>query len=381
MRWRGERKRASGQRPFGRTPDSLAPDQDRGERDAEADEFNAEFWSRGPDDPPPAMSPRLETPPPPSRLAPVHPMPVARDEPPAAARFDDVDEEAERHETRLAEFADTTKADLSRIATRLERAVDARDEEAAERHETRLTELADATRAELTRIAAQFERAVDARRDEAEERHEARLVELAEATRAELSRCAAQFGRAIDARRDDAERYEVKLVELADATRAELSRIAAQFEHVAAERIAQMEEMVTRAAAQADAISQRMAGLDQREAEFTRRVEEGLEHLDSQLSAWRHELTRLRGEQGAALDRAAAEQLTELVNRVDEHHGSFGDAIAQRHEELENAVAEQRQLTERRRSADVERRAVEDQDELARARAARASEIHWTHAE
>jgi hypothetical protein len=284
------------------------------------------------------------TPPPPSRLAPVHPMPVARDEPPAAARFDDVDEEAERHETRLAEFADTTKADLSRIATRLERAV-------------------------------------DARRDEAEERHEARLVELADATRAELSRIAAQFGRAIDARRDDAERHEVKLVELADATRAELSRIAAQFEHVAAERIAQMEEMVTRAAAQADAISQRMAGLDQREAEFTRRVEEGLEHLDSQLSAWRHELTRLRGEQGAALDRAAAEQLTELVNRVDEHHGSFGDAIAKRIEELENAVAEQRQLTERRRSADVERRAVEDQDELARARAARASEIHWTQAE
>jgi hypothetical protein len=380
MRWRGERKRASGQRPFGRTPDSLAPDQDRGERDAETDEFNAEFWSRGPDDPPPAMSPRLETPPPPSRLAPVHPMPVARDEPPAAARFDDVDEEAERHETRLAEFADTTKADLSRIATRLERAVDARRDEAEERHEARLVELADATRAELSRIAAQFGRAIDARRDDAE-RHEVKLVELADATRAELSGIAAQFGRAIDARRDDAERHEVKLVELADATRAELSRIAAQFEHVAAERIAQMEEMVTRAAAQADAISQRMAGLDQREAEFTRRVEEGLEHLDSQLSAWRHELTRLRGEQGAALDRAAAEQLTELVNRVDEHHGSFGDAIAKRIEELENAVAEQRQLTERRRSADVERRAVEDQDELTRARVARASEIHWTQAE
>jgi hypothetical protein len=342
MRWRGERKRASGQQPFRRTPDSLAPDQDRGERDAESDEFNAEFWSRGPDDPPPGTSPRLETPPPPSRLAPVHPAPGARDEPPATVRFDDVDEEAERHESRLAEFADTT-------------------------------------RAELTRIAAQFERAVDARRDEAEER-EAKLTELADATRAELSRCAAQFGRAIDARRDDAERHEVKLVELADATRAELSRIAARFEHVAAERIAQMEEMVTPAAAQADAISQRMAGLDQREAEFTRRVEEGLEHLDSQLSAWRHELTRLREEQGAALDRAAAEQLTELVNRVDEHHG-FGDAIAQRVEELENAVAEQRQSTERRRSADVELRAVEDQDELARARAARASEIHWTRAE
>ena len=139
---------------------------------------------------------------------------------------------------------------------------------ATERHDAELAELADATKAELQRVVVEYESAADARRNDATERHESRLAELADETSAELSRVAAQFERALDARRDDAERHEVKLAELADTTRAELSRIAARFERVATDRIAQVEELTARAAAQAQEISERMAGLDQREAEF-----------------------------------------------------------------------------------------------------------------
>jgi len=186
-------------------------------------------------------------------------------------------------------------------------------------------------------------------------------------TTAELSGIASRFERAIDARLDEAERHEIKLAELADATRAELSRITARFERCAADRIAQVEEMTLRAAAQEHEISQRMAGLDQREAEFTRRLEEGLEHLDSQLSAWRRELTKSRRERGPAVDRSAVDGLTQLLNRVDEHHRSFGYAIAERVKEVENALAEQRQAAERHRTPEVERGAAEGHER----------EIHW----
>jgi hypothetical protein len=356
---RGGRRRASGRRTRDTSPDFDAPDPDLDEDN----EFNTEFWSRKLDDPPPDMSPRLETPPPPSRLEPTRASPVARDERAVGPR---VDEAGEHREAEPAKLADATRAELHRVAMRYESVAEARRKEAAERHEARLAELADATTAELSGIAARFERAVDARFDEAE-RHEVKLAELADATKAELSGIASRFERAIDARLDEAERHEVKLAELADATKAELSRVEARFERVAADRIAQVEEMTLRAAAQEHAISQRMASLDQREAEFTRRLEEGLEHLDSQLSAWRRELMQPRGERGAAIDRSAVNRLTELVNRVDEHHGSFGNAIAERVQELENALAEQRQAMEQHRTADVERGAAEGH----------AREIHW----
>ena len=210
----------------------------------------------------------------------------------------------------------------------------------------------------------EYESAADARRNDATERHESRLAELADETSAELSRVAAQFERAMDARRDDAERHEVKLAELADATRAELSRIAARFERVATDRIAQVEELTARAAAQAQEISECMAGLDRREAEFTRRVEEGLEHLDSRFAAWRDELTQLRRAHDASLE-SAIKRLTELINRVDRDHGSFGNATAQRVQELENALAEQSQAVERLRTADCERAAAQRHDALA----------------
>jgi hypothetical protein len=302
---RGGRRRASGRRTPDTTPDLDAPDPGPDEDHR----FNTEFWTRRLDDPPPDTSPRLETPPPPSRIEPTRASPVARDKP-----------------------ADQTRDEFRRATFRLEREADARRKEAAEHHEARLAQLADATTAELSRIASRFEHA-------------------------------------IDARLDDAERREVKLAELADATKAELSRIAARFERVASDRIAQVEEMTRRVAAQGHAISQRMADLDQREAEFTRRLEEGLEHLDSQFSAWRRELTQSRGARGAALDRAAVDRLTELVNRVDEHHGSLGSALTERVEELENALAERGQARGRHQTqtADLDRESVEDH----------AREIHW----
>ena len=328
---RGGRSRESGRRRFGRNPEFLAPDQDSGKHDEDA-----EFWSRRLDDPQPKMPRQPETPPPQSVLEPIRPAPGARDEPAARPGVD----------------------------------------AATERHDAELAELADATKAELQRVAVEYESAADARRNEATERHESRLAELADEASAELSRVAAQFGRAIDARRDDAERHEVKLAELADTTRAELSRIAARFERVATDRIAQVEELTARAAAQAREISDCMAGLDQREAEFTRRVEEGLEHLDSRLATWRDELTQFRRAHDASLE-SATKRLTELINRVDRDHGSFGNATAQRVQELENALAEQRQAVERLRNADCERAAAERHDALARGRAEQSPEIHW----
>jgi hypothetical protein len=320
---RGGRKRASGRRTPGTTSDRDAPDPGLDEED----EFNTEFWTRRLDDPPPDTSPRLETPPPPSRVQPTRAAPVARDKPAARPK---VDEARRRGGAELSEVADAIKADLHRAAVRHESAAEARRKEAAGRHEARLAEFADATTAELSGIASRFERAIDARLDEAE-------------------------------------RHEVKLAELADATRAELSRIAAQFERVAADRIAQVEELSSRVAAQEHAISQRTADLDRREAEFTRRLEEGLERLDSQLSAWRRELTQSRGERGAAVERAAVNRLTELLNRVDEHHRSFGSALAERVEGLENALAEPRRAKARHRTEDIERGTVEDH----------TREIHW----
>jgi hypothetical protein len=317
---RGGPSRASGRRRFGRSPQSLAPDPDSGKHDEDA-----EFWSR-----------RLDDPPPQSRLEPTRPAPGARDAPPA----------------RPSVHA------------------------ATERDDAELAELADAMKAELQRVAVECQSAVDSRCNEATERHESRLAELADETSGELSRVAAQFGRAIDARLDDAERHEVKLAELADATRAELSRIAARFERVATDRIAQVEDLTVRAAAQAQEISECMAGLDQREAEFTRRVEEGLEHLDSRFAAWRDELTQFRRAHDASLE-SATKRLTELISRVDRDHGSFGNATAQRVQELENALAEQRQAMERLQTADCERAAAQRHDALARARAEQSSEIHW----
>jgi hypothetical protein len=377
---RGGRRRESGRQTRDTSPDFDArePDLD------EDDDFNTEFWSRRLDDPRPDTSPRLETPPRPSRRVPSRAAPVARDKPAVRPTVDEtgVDREAE-----LAEFADATKAELHRVAMHYESAAEARRKAAAQHHETRLAELADATKAELARIAAQLESSADTRRNEAAERHEARLAELADATKAELSGIASRFERAVDARLDEAERHEVKLAELADATKAELARIATRFERVAADRIAQAEEITLRTAAQGHEISERMADLDRREAEFTRRLEEGLEHLDSQLAAWRRELTQSRRERGAAVDGSAVDRLTELVKRVDEHHGSFGRAMAERVsglenalavqrratqrpervEELENALAAQRRARERRRTVHVENGAAEDH----------AHEIHW----
>jgi hypothetical protein len=306
----------------------LAPDTDSGKHDEDA-----EFWSRRLDDPRPKMPPGPETPPPQSRLEPTSPSPGARDAPLARPTVD----------------------------------------AATERHDAELAELAHATKAELQRVAAEYESAADARLNEATERHESRLAELADETSVELSRVAAQFGRAIDAVRDDAERHEVKLAELADATRAELSRIAARFERVATDRIAQVEEVTARAAAQAHEISECMAGLDQREAEFTRRVEKELKHLDSRFAAWRDELTQRRRAHDASLE-SATKRLSEMINRVDRDHGSFGNATAQRVQELENALAEQREAVERLRTADCERPAAQTRS---RARLQQSSEIHW----
>ena len=214
------------------------------------------------------------------------------------------------------------------------------------------------------------------RADVATERREAELAELADA-RAKLQRVAVEFERTADARsKEAAERNEAKLAMLAEETKSELYRIAKRFERVATDRIAQVEELPVGVGAQSHEISEHLALLDRREAEFTRRVEEGLEHLDSQLAAWRNELTQHRRELDASLD-SATKRLTELIDQVDMYHGASGIAIGQRVQAVEDALEDHRRAVERLPTAEFEDCAVRERDTFVRARVERTSGIHW----
>jgi hypothetical protein len=100
-----------------------------------------------------------------------------------------------------------------------------------------------------------------------------------------------------------AERRNNEPAKLADATRAQLRRIATEFERAAADHTRRMEQILDQVAAQRKAVDERVAGLDQRDAEFVRLMEEGFELLDARLVDREDQLATLETAATAWLDR------------------------------------------------------------------------------
>jgi hypothetical protein len=183
-------------------------------------------------------------------------------------------------------------------------------------------------------------------------------------------------------RNGQGDRREAELA--ANEARTELRRVATQLESAATERIAILEGLLDQAAIQGRALGERLIGLDAREREFTRRLRDGLQEVDTKISERLDEIRRLHDERGNALDQAATERVAELVRRIDQQQQSFAVAIKQRERQFDGALQQQRTAIERemeQRSADLERLAKEQVDVIQYAAADKSAEIHWLSAE
>lgn len=108
-----------------------------------------------------------------------------------------------------------------------------------------------------------------------------------------------------------------------DAARAELARVAAALERDATERITLLKDLLDQAAEQDHSLVERLDGLDEREAEFTRRLREGLHEVDSTVADRLQEVRQLREEFEPALDDAGAERVAELAQKVNDLRGGL----------------------------------------------------------
>jgi uncharacterized protein YmfQ (DUF2313 family) len=157
--------------------------------------------------------------------------------------------------------------------------------------------------------------------------------------------------------------------EAAHAARAELRRVATQLERAATERVALLEELLDRAATQNYALGERLIGIDEREAGFTRRLREGLQEVDAKIAERLEDVRRFHEARANAIGDAAAERVAELVQKVEEQHHAFADAIEQRERHVDAALQQQREV--------IDRELQEHVEVLGYAAADKAAEIHW----